>query len=256
MTPIITVGCRRAVSPSQWRWTTGAISAGASAMLEPHAGIEEGVAHVDEEIDDDVDSREDQCHALDDRVVAAEDGVDREPADAGNGEDRLRDDDAADQQRDAAADHGDDRDRRVAQRVADQHLALGKALGLRRADIVLAQHLKHGGAGDAGDESAVDEAEHDARQDEMLDEGREALAEAGVALDRKPVEPDREAEDGDIGEDEGRHGESQHGYDHDETIDPAPDLRRRDDAQGNGEAQGNDESNYRQRHGRSDALPD
>ena len=43
-----------------------------------------------------------------------------------------------------------------------------EALGPRRADVVLLQHLEHGRAGDAGDQRDVDAAERDRRQDQVL----------------------------------------------------------------------------------------
>ena len=52
------------------------------------------------------------------------DGDDQRAADAGNGEDLLDDDDAAEQITDVERDDGDDRQQRVAQRMADQHGAL------------------------------------------------------------------------------------------------------------------------------------
>ena len=51
--------------------------------------------------------------------------------------------DAADQQRDADADHRDDRHRGVAQRMAHQHARFGQALGAGGADVVLGQRLEH-----------------------------------------------------------------------------------------------------------------
>ena len=52
-----------------------------------------------------------------DRIVAAADRLDQPLADAGPGEDRLGQDRAGEQHADLQADHRDDRDQRVAQRV-------------------------------------------------------------------------------------------------------------------------------------------
>ena len=65
-------------------------------------GSSKRIADIDGEIDQHIGSREQQDYALDDGIVAPQDRVDGEPTDAGNGEDRLGDDDAADEQRNAA----------------------------------------------------------------------------------------------------------------------------------------------------------
>ena len=79
--------------------------------------IQQRVDDVDREIDDHVAGRGDEHDALDQRVVALVDGLDRERAEAGDPEDRLRDDDAGDQRAELQADHSRDGDQAVAQRV-------------------------------------------------------------------------------------------------------------------------------------------
>ncbi len=66
------------------------------------------------------------------------------------------------------ADHGDDRQRCVLEGVHEQDAALPHALGAGGADIVLLQHLEHGGARDAGDQRDVDAAERDGGQNQVL----------------------------------------------------------------------------------------
>ena len=170
----------------------------------PDARVEHGVEHVDHEIDDDIRAREHEDDALDHRIVAAQDRVDRQAAEARNREHALGDDDAADQQRDADADHRDDRDRGVAQRVPHQHVPGGEALGMRGADVVLAQRLQHRRARDARNQRHVGERERDARQDDVGQPRPEALGERRVALHRQPVELDREQPDQHVADDESR----------------------------------------------------
>ena len=79
------------------------------------------VGQVHEQIDDYVDYREQQDDALDDGVVAPDDGIDGQAADARHGKHGLGDHDAPDQQRDADADDGDDRHGRVLECVLEQH---------------------------------------------------------------------------------------------------------------------------------------
>src|SRR4051794_26765962 len=114
MAPAIAVGWRRKMACSLPRCGTlkaraAPSSAGAIVMSVPDPGIEQRVADVDGEIDEHVPRREHQDDALDDGIVAPQDGVDDETADAGDGEYRLGDDDAGDEQRDADADDRRDR---------------------------------------------------------------------------------------------------------------------------------------------------
>ncbi len=47
----------------------------------------------------------------------------------------------------------------------EQDVALPEALGAGGADIILLQHLEHGGAGDARDQRDVDAAERQGREE-------------------------------------------------------------------------------------------
>ncbi len=60
------------------------------AISVPDPRIEQRVAQVDQQVDQHVDRREQQDHALDDRIVAPQDRIDRQPADAGNARTRSR----------------------------------------------------------------------------------------------------------------------------------------------------------------------
>src|SRR6185295_7377020 len=104
--PRMAVGCLRKAS---WkRCQVGEADLGAArtvaviSVLDPR--VEQPVGEIDQQIDQHVYPGEKQDHALDDRVIPAQNGVDREPANARNCEHRLGDDGAADEQRDADAD--------------------------------------------------------------------------------------------------------------------------------------------------------
>ena len=85
--------------------------------------------------------------ALHDRVVAAEDAVDHQPPGAGDGEDGLGDDRAAEQRADAKAEQRHGRDQRIAQHVPEQDDAAAQALGAGEVDdIRRLQHLDDRGA--------------------------------------------------------------------------------------------------------------
>ena len=63
------------------------------------------------------------------------------------------------------ADDRDDADQRRLEGVAVDDAALGQPLGARRADVVLAQHLQHGGAGQPGDDAGRHRGKRDRRQE-------------------------------------------------------------------------------------------
>jgi hypothetical protein len=90
----------------------------------------------------------------------------------------------------------------------------------------------------------------------VFDEGQEALADADIALHRQPAEPDREAENEQIGEHEGGQREAEHRQHHDRAIDPGANLPGGNDSQGNGKAQSDDEGHERQRRRGLEPLSD
>ena len=110
----------------------------------------------------------------------------------GQAEHGLGDDRAADEQREGEAEHGEHRDQGVAQGVVQDHARLRGALGARRADVVLAQHVEHARAREAQDQRGVDDAEHDRRQHQVMEPVGERHARVAVARDRKPAEGDGE----------------------------------------------------------------
>src|SRR3989440_8317958 len=104
-------------------------------------GIQQRVEQVHEEGDEDVDDRRDEGEGHEGGVVLVLDGGDGVEAEAGPREDRLRDDDAADELAELEADHGEDRDRRVPERVLEHHARLGNALGARSTQVILVQDV-------------------------------------------------------------------------------------------------------------------
>src|SRR5690349_19874455 len=98
--PAIAVGWRRnaALKRSQ-SWTFPSL--GEAAMSVADARIEQRIAQVHDEVDEHVGAREDEHHPLDDRIVASQDRVHREPADARDREHGLGHDRAPNQERDA-----------------------------------------------------------------------------------------------------------------------------------------------------------
>ena len=114
--------------------------------------------------DDDGDEHDEVLH---DGVVAPEDGLHEEAGEAGKVEHRLRDDEPADQEGELDPDDRDHGQDGVLERVAPDDDALGLALGPRRADVVLAQHLEQGRARDPHDERRGAVAHREGGQHEL-----------------------------------------------------------------------------------------
>src|SRR6185503_15803296 len=71
------------------------------------AGVDEPIEQVDHQVADDEADGDQQHDALNERIVAREHRVDHEATDAGQREDVLGDDGAADQRAELQAEHGD-----------------------------------------------------------------------------------------------------------------------------------------------------
>src|SRR5919198_1373550 len=115
--------------PGQGELTAGAPADMATRLPELHARIDDGVAEVDQRVEDDVAAGDEQDRGLEDRVVAGEDRADGVLADAGDGEDLLDDQRAAEQLAGLGPDQGQDRDERILQRVAREQDLLRQPLG-------------------------------------------------------------------------------------------------------------------------------
>ena len=105
-----------------------------------------GVAHVGQHVPGQGQARAQHEVGHDKRIVARHDALVEELPQARQGEYLLDDDRAADEAGDGQAQQRDDRQQGVSQCVAVDDHVLGEALGARGEDVVLAQHLQHGGA--------------------------------------------------------------------------------------------------------------
>ena len=158
--------------------------------------------------------------------------------------------------RDADADHGGDRHRRVGQRVAHQHAQLGQPLGARGADVVLAERFQHRGARDARDQRDVDHRQGDGRQDQVVQERPEAVGDAPIALHRQPAELERHDPDQDVGEHEHRHREAQHREAHQRAVEPAAEAPGGDHAERDRDHHREHDGQRGERQRRLEALAD
>src|SRR5581483_8606494 len=111
----------------------------------------QAVAQIDEEVRDDVDERDDEDRSLEGGQVLVESGLDDVAADARPGEDRLREDGAAEERRELEAERRHDRDERVPEAVLQDDRARREALRARGADVVLLERLEERAPGEARD---------------------------------------------------------------------------------------------------------
>ena len=95
-------------------------------------------------------------------------------------EDGFGDDGAADQRPDVEGDDRGDRDHGVAEGVPHDHGPLGEALGPRRPDVVLVQHLQHAGPGVPGVAGQRDQDQGQGRQDQVGEQSQ------GVRTQKSP----------------------------------------------------------------------
>src|SRR5947207_96577 len=93
----------------------------------PDTRVEPAVEHVDEEVGEDDDDRDEHDERLHDRIVAPENRLHEEAREARQVEDRLGHHEPPDEERELDADHGDHGQQRVLQRVTPHDHALALA---------------------------------------------------------------------------------------------------------------------------------
>src|SRR5690348_8025316 len=123
------------------KWTFRSVTS-KRAKLEPHAWVEEGVDDVHDQAEQDDEEGAHEDRALHGRQVALLDGVVGEAPDAGDVEDGLGEDRAAQQDAEVEAEDRDDRRDRRAHAVLEDDLALLQALGASGPDVVLGHRLE------------------------------------------------------------------------------------------------------------------
>ena len=106
---------------------------------------------IDDDVGDDDQRRQQDGGAHDHGVVARVDGRDKVTPQPRDGEDLFDDEGAGHQHGQHGADVGDDGQNGVAQRVLEQDLDAGNALGAGRAHVVLPHDLQQAGAHQTGD---------------------------------------------------------------------------------------------------------
>src|SRR5438874_8265851 len=116
-----------------------------SAKVLSDTGVEASDGKVGEQADDGVERRGHQDRAGDHRIVAPDDRVISELADARAGEDDFGEHRARQQAADADAEHGEGWQDGEPERVLVGDGSRRDAEGARHADVILAEHLQHRG---------------------------------------------------------------------------------------------------------------
>ena len=185
-------------------------------------------------------------YAHDDGHVPGLDGVYEHGADAGYGEDALRDDGPAYAAGEADAGLRDDGHEAVGDGVAENGGAPGGALGPGRAYEVLPEHVEHAGAAHAYHGGEGVGPEHERGQDEVR---KRADARGG-----QPVQREAEQYLAEYGQPEGGHGEKEHGDDHAAVVEEPVLPDGGEDAYGYAEAHGPERRREGQQQGIRQAL--
>src|SRR6266480_2254958 len=217
---LICRGVREAVAHRGWP-ETGARRL-RSSQADPR--VEVRVEHVHDEVDEDERGGEQEDRRLHHGIVAVVDRLHRQAPDPRPREDRLGDHRAAEERAELDPDDRDDRDRGVLERVLPDDRGVAHALGPRRPDVVLVQHLEHPRACEPRDARGREEPERDRRQQEVL--------EPPPTRRGQQVPLDREDEDQHDAEPEGRHRLAEESDDRRDVVERRVAPHRRDDAGG------------------------
>src|SRR3984893_10006806 len=212
------------------------------------ARIEDRVEKIDHEVDEHEGRGDEEHAALDERVVAGLDGAHHHGAEPRPREDRLRQDGPAQEKAHLQPQHRDDGVDRVLEHVARDHGALGQALGARRADIVLRDHLVRAGAREAREGGGGGGAERHRGQHEMPQHvGHSAAIGRAHPARGEPAELEREQQDEHDPRPEDGQAHAGDGHPHADAIEPRVLLDRRHDAGGETQKNG-DQKRARREH--------
>lgn len=145
-----------------------------------YARIEIEVEKIGDQVEHGDHHRDREEPALEHGVVAVEHGLVERAPDAGPGEDHLDQDGAGDDGPKGERRHGDDGQKRIAQRMVEDDPLARNAFRPGGEDVVLAQGLEHGGAHDQGVFGIKREHEGRHRHDHVTRLVHEGLAEGRI----------------------------------------------------------------------------
>src|SRR2546426_2857446 len=225
---------------------------GEAPLRESGAHPDARIDDPDDEVPDDVgrhdDGREQDDRALDHREILVADRLHGEGRHARPGEDRLRDDGAAEELAELEPQDRDDRDARVAEGVLDDDRALAHPFGAGGLDVLHVHDLDHAGPDQTHGDRGEGGAQAEGRHDEVLP--------GAVARGRERPEPHGEDDDEHDAEPEDRQRLSADGERGTEVVDERVALEGGQDAERQRDEQGHDEAGQRQIDRRGHALED
>src|SRR5450755_26279 len=163
--------------------------------LSSQTRVDDEVREVGEQVEEDVCGRSEQHHALHDAVVAIEDGVHDQLAEAGDAEHLLGQHSAGKQRPEFERTERDDRDQRISKRVLEDDHPLVEALGARGADVIGIKNLQHGAARVAHQNRCDGVSKHEGRHDHRREIRLEVLERTDIAGSRKPAQRHRKKQD-------------------------------------------------------------
>src|SRR5687767_14903069 len=217
------------------------------ALAVSDARIQQRVKQVYDQIGRDYEEAGEEHGTHDHGYVLVLDRLPGLDADAGPPEDLLDHQQPTQSEAQVHAEHGDHRPHRVAEGVLEDHSAVLKALGPRRADVVLAQHLEHPRPRHAGVEGRLGYPEGESGQHQAHEAAR-----APEGEDRDLVGEDVEQNDP---QPELWKGQAYENKDVGKTLHDSP-LDRDDDTRSDADGQLDQDSEYGQCRGVREALHD
>jgi len=254
-----------------------ATSSTISARLGAGSRVDETDQHVDDEVDEHEEDARHHDHAHHGVEVLLQDGADAVGGHARPGEDELDHEGVADQRREFEAEDGEWRDEARPEHVFEDAHEFGHAKGTACLDVVLARHVDHRGAGDAGDLAERGGGKRDRRQEQVAErlqedvdapadervDGQEAghISREGQVL-RQPSRGRQDVEDV-AGEDlqeerqeEARRDRREDGDQADEVVGPSVLPARGDDAERDAEQEGDGDGRQHQLESRREGVAD
>lgn len=124
------------------------------------------------------------------------------------------------------------------------------------ADIVLAEHFKQAGARHAREQRDINDGQRERGQDERAQPWFETICDAAVALNRQPLQLDREDVDQRVADDEGGHGKAHDRKAHDDAVEQAASAHGREYTERHRDGDRDDQREGGERERRLDAIGD
>ena len=210
-----------------------------------HPRVDEAIGEVGQQVHQDDGEGVDDHHALQHRVVALVERADDQLAQARPVEDDLGQHRVADQDAEIEPDDRDHGNEAVAEGVAPDDGARRHALGARRADVILAEHLEHRRARHPRDIGGHDDGEIDGGEREVA-QSLDRIVERPGADHREPAQLDGKDEEQQDRRDEAGKRKAEQRADAGDIVDPGVAAQRRPDAERDADERAEHDRRHRQ----------